>query len=79
MLYVFSGRDSYIGVTPEKDGANLPVQHGPWKPAYEIKSDDPRLEQGMGKGTGEEIAAHGFSLRRIAVVFEPPTAVPEQP
>lgn len=79
MLYVFTGRDSYIGITPEKDGANLPVQQGPWKPVYQVSSEDPRLEQGMGKGTLREIAVQGFSLRQIVVIFEPSTTVPEQP
>ncbi len=77
MLYIFSGSDSYLATTIEADGANLPPAHGPWKRRSTVRSDDPRLEQGMGKGTLADIRAHGYSIKQIVVTFEPSTTVPE--
>jgi hypothetical protein len=79
MLYIFSGTESYIATTVQADGANLPLAHGPWKRVSKVSADDPRLEQGMGKGTLADIRAQGYSLRRIVVTFEPSTTVPTNP
>ena len=75
-LYIFSGTESYIATTVQANGENLPPTHGPWKQVSTVSTDDPRLEQGMGKGTLADIRACGYSIRQIVITFEPSTTVP---
>lgn len=72
-LYVFAGSDSFYATTSVADGTNLPPEHGPWRHIKSVSSNDPRLDQGIDRGTLEDIRARGFSLRRIVVAFDPPT------
>lgn len=72
-LYIFAGSDSYWATTSAADGTNLPPEHGPWRHIKSVPSSDPRLDQGIDKGTLEDIRARGFSLRRIVISFDPPT------
>ncbi|MBL0915441.1 MAG: hypothetical protein IBJ13_07975 [Sphingopyxis sp.] len=78
ILYAFEGADDFWAMTFDKSGANLPSQHGPWKLATSVMSDDPRLTTGIDKGTVEEVRKRGFSLRQIKVTFEPSVTVPER-
>lgn len=77
MLYIFQGAQNFWGTTADPTGSNLPSAYAPWEFVKAIAKTDPRIEQGIDRGTLAEVEAQGYSLRRITVTFEPMITVPE--
>lgn len=72
MLYIFHGADNFWATTSDATGSNLPSAYAPWKFVKTVDKADPRVNQGIDRGTLADVEAKGYSLRQITVTFEPP-------
>jgi hypothetical protein len=66
ILYMFSGTKGAMAYSIDKTGANLPIDHAPWKFRREVPTDGPTFAAGADKHALEQVKKDGFSV----TVFE---------